>query len=539
MFKLKAGNVFQKMNKMDKKQAYTWGGIIIACFLALMMLASFLGNAEDTSFEEFNSRGYDLAQMPFVNDEAEEYLLASKYTDMQENGSSMLYSSADKEKRQAEDAAKSEEEGQVEEETSLDDSTSTQTSRPYYGGRGGSGGGSGSPTHVGTLGSASMGRAGGSGVGGSWGAPRGDFSPYHNASKGEEAPAQFKNTDARKALYQFAQTSRAAAGLKNDKGVNAKRALMGGGIQGSEAFTDSGVDLSKAGGLQLDTNAPVTTADLSNLGDKLKNESEKAKDAKKEAEEELAENMEEDFWDRLLATCLESVINFAGQLVTEGLNWGMDAISGAISGASANKDMLKQKSAEIFNKNTIGDLSPDDQAAFVAALNKKNPKGNYTVDSLPKDASPYDFYKNYDHYSSSGGSTYTRNKGEGVPPEATFPSGDDGSDDLKDFRSDLRKAAKDDKNAHLQISQDYDANSDMWKTNTKYRDNARENNNNNNNNNNGNNNTRSNGNTNTSRSVSDITNDSKLIPMDKVNELQKAGMKREAACLQVYGSKDC
>lgn len=538
MFKLKAGNVFQKMNKMDKKQAYTWGGIIIACFLALMMLASFLGNAEDTSFEEFNSRGYDLAQMPFVNDEAEEYLLASKYTDMQENGSSMLYSSADKEKRQAEDAAKSEEEGQVEEDSSSDDSTSTQTSRPYYGGRGGSGGGSGSPTHVGTLGSASMGRAGGSGVGGSWGAPRGDFSPYHNASKGEEAPAQFKNTDARKALYQFAQTSRAAAGLKNDKGVNAKRALMGGGIQGSEAFTDSGVDLSKAGGLQLDTNAPVTTADLSNLGDKLKNESEKAKDAKKEAEEELAKDMEKKFWDRVLEACIEAAVNFAGQLVTEGLNWGMDAISGAISGASANKNMLKQKSAEIFNTGKIGDLSPDDQAAFVASLNEKYPGKNFTVDNIPADAHPYDFYKNNDQYSSGPATspTYTRNP-ESEVPVATVPSGDDGSDDLKDFRSDLRKAAKDDKNAHLQISQDYGANSDRWKTNTKYRDNARENNKNNNNN--GNNNTRSNGNTNTSRSVADIINDSKLINMDKVKELEKAGLNREVACLQVYGSKDC
>lgn len=537
MFKLKAGNVFQKMNKMDKKQAYTWGGIIIACFLALMMLASFLGKAEDTSFDEFNSRGYDLAQMPFVNDEAEEYLLASKYPDMQNNGSTMLYSNEDKEKRQAEDAKNAEEEdSQLEEDSASDDSSSSQTSRPYYGGRGGSGGGSGSPTHVGTLGSASMGRAGGSGVGGSWGAPRGDFSPYHNASKGEEAPAQFKNTDARKALYQFAQTSRAAAGLKNDKGVNAKRALMGGGIQGSEAFTDSGVDLSKAGGLQLDTNAPVTTADLSNLGDKLKNESEKAKDAKKEAEEEFAENMEEDFWDRLLATCLESVINYAGQAVTELLNWGTDAISGAISGASANKEMLKQKSAEIFNTNKIGDLSADDQAAFVAALNKKTGK-NYTVDSLPKDVSPYDFYKNNNEYKSNGSTTspaYTRNR-ESEVPVATVPSGDDGSGDLKDFRSNLKKAAKDDKNAHLQISQDYDANSDMWKTNTKYRDNARENNNNNN----GNNNTRSNGNTNTSRSVSDITNDSKLTSDDKVKELEKAGLSREAACLQVYRRKDC
>lgn len=495
MFKLKAGNVFQKMNKMDKKQAYTWGGIIIACFLALMMLASFLGKAEDTSFDEFNSRGYDLAQMPFVNDEAEEYLLASKYPDMQNNGSTMLYSNEDKEKRQAEDAKNAEEEdSQLEEDSASDDSSSSQTSRPYYGGRGGSGGGSGSPTHVGTLGSASMGRAGGSGVGGSWGAPRGDFSPYHNASKGEESPAQFKNTDARKALYQFAQTSRAAAGLKNDKGVNAKRALMGGGIQGSEAFTDSGVDLSKAGGLQLDTNAPVTTADLSNLGDKLKNESEKAKDAKKEVEEEFAENMEEDFWDRLLATCLESVINYAGQAVTELLNWGTDAISGAISGASANKDMRAQKSSEIMNTGKISDLSPDDKELYVASLNKRYPTGNFTVDNIPADASPYDFYANNTQYSNSstgGNGTYTRKE----PAVAADLAPNSREEFVKQYSLGLKQVAKDETYAHLQFSQDWDTNSDRWKGDFSTRRNY---NNNNNNNNNGNNNTRSNGNTNSS-----------------------------------------
>ena len=78
MFKLKPGNVFQKLNKMDKKQAYTWGAIVLVCFIALITLASFMGKADEASFEDFNTRGYDLAQMPFLNDEAEEYLLASK-----------------------------------------------------------------------------------------------------------------------------------------------------------------------------------------------------------------------------------------------------------------------------------------------------------------------------------------------------------------------------------------------------------------------------------------------------------------------------
>ena len=82
MFKLKPGNVFQKINKMDKKQAYTWGAIVVVCFVALLTLASFMGDADETSFDGFNTRGYDLAQMPFLNDEAEEYLLASKYPDM-------------------------------------------------------------------------------------------------------------------------------------------------------------------------------------------------------------------------------------------------------------------------------------------------------------------------------------------------------------------------------------------------------------------------------------------------------------------------
>ena len=36
MFKLKPGNVFQKMQKMNKKQAYTIGGIVVALFIALL-----------------------------------------------------------------------------------------------------------------------------------------------------------------------------------------------------------------------------------------------------------------------------------------------------------------------------------------------------------------------------------------------------------------------------------------------------------------------------------------------------------------------
>lgn len=330
MFKLKPGNVFQKINKMDKKQAYTWGAIVIVCFIALITLASFMGDADDTSFDGLNTRGYDLAQMPFINDEAEEYLLASKYPDMQGNNSTMLYTSAEKEARQEEDAAKAAEEGGdgAEADASADGGYAGYSGGGYSGGGySGRGGASAGPTQVGQLGSASMSRSGGSGVNSSWGAPRGDFSPYKSQEKGSELPVQFKNNDARRALSQFAQTSRAAAGFRDSKGANAKRALMGGNVQGSEAFTDGGVDLSKSGGLALDTNAPVSTADLSNLDKDVADAANKAKEEKDEEEKDISDMLREQFLSGLVQMGLQAL----GGLV----NKGIDSIFASIDAWSA------------------------------------------------------------------------------------------------------------------------------------------------------------------------------------------------------------
>lgn len=358
MFKLKPGNVFQKMQKMNKKQAYTIGGIVVALFIALLTLASFMGDAEETSFDGMNTRGYDLAQMPFVNDEAEEYLLASKYPDMQGNNSTMLYSSSEKKERQEEDAKQAEEkaaeDGAKEAQSGADSSAATSHG---YGGRGGySGGrgGAGTPTQVGQLGSASMGRSGGSGVSATWGAPRGDFSPYKSQDKGSEIPTtQLKNQDAKRALAQFAQTSRAAAGLRDGKSANAKRALMGGRITGSEAFTDSGVDLSKTGGLALDTNAPVTSADLSNLGDKV---SEKAKQAEKKKEEE-----KQSLADRLMEQLLSGLVNMAVNSMGKMIDKGVDSLFASMD---AYADRSAFNSAEVAKYTGLkpGDkLTPDQE----------------------------------------------------------------------------------------------------------------------------------------------------------------------------------
>lgn len=369
MFKLKPGNVFQKINKMDKKQAYTWGAIVVVCFVALLTLASFMGDADETSFDGFNTRGYDLAQMPFLNDEAEEYLLASKYPDMQNNGSTMLYSSEEKEARQEADAEAAAEAAAEAESADMDSSSDSASSSSGYGGYGGgyAGGGAAAagPTQIGQLGSASVGRASGSGVSTSWGAPRGDFSPYKSQEKGSELPVtQLKNQDARRALAQFAQTSRAAAGFKDSKGANAKRALMGGHVQGSEAFTDGGVDLSKTSGLTLDTNAPVSSADLGNLNDAISDAANAGKQAKKELEDDFRESMA----DRLLEQLWSGMIDIGLKAMSNVMNQGIDALQGAIAGNRAAKSFENGKS-NILSKEWNA-LDASEQEAYMAVTGR-------------------------------------------------------------------------------------------------------------------------------------------------------------------------
>ena len=389
MFKLKPGNVFQKINKMDKKQAYTWGAIVVVCFVALLTLASFMGDADETSFDGFNTRGYDLAQMPFLNDEAEEYLLASKYPDMQNNGSTMLYSSEEKEARQEADAEAAAEAAAEAESADTDSSSDSASSSSGYGGYGGgyAGGGAAAagPTQIGQLGSASVGRASGSGVSTSWGAPRGDFSPYKSQEKGSELPVtQLKNQDARRALAQFAQTSRAAAGFKDSKGANAKRALMGGHVQGSEAFTDGGVDLSKTSGLTLDTNAPVSSADLGNLNDAISDAANAGKQAKQDLEDDFRESMA----DRLLEQLWSGMINIGLQAMSNVMNQGIDALQGAISGRNAARGLDSSTSNEILSKEW-GALTADQQDLYMKVTGR-------TADEMASFKGPLiDDYANY------------------------------------------------------------------------------------------------------------------------------------------------
>ena len=368
------GKTWAKLNKMDRKQAYTWGAVAVVALVALITLGSVVGGGNDEDFAAFETRGYDLANMPFSSDEAEQYLLASKYPDMQNTNAAGLYTEQDKEARQAEDA----EEAAAQLDTSVTSEASEYVPGRYYGG-----GSSGpvTPTQVGTLNSASLKGASGSGVSGTFG-PSGDFSNFRSQDKGQDvfnAQQGRGSGNARQALFQTAVGSRAAAGQKDNRLVNAKKAMMGGNIKGSDAFlSDSGaVDLSKAAGLNLDTNAPVSSVDPGLFDDALK-------DAQQQAEDTAQEEEEYEWWEVMLQ-------DVAKQLVQGALSMGMDlakssiddAINAKNTEAASYQDQLSQV-AEIQNvtKGTV-DLDTLNDDTLKNVLDRKDLKlnGNTIVDA--------------------------------------------------------------------------------------------------------------------------------------------------------------
>ncbi len=314
------GEAWKKLQKMDRKQAYTFGGIAVVALVALISIAS-MGGQDAEDFADFETRGYDLANMPFSTDEAEQYLLASKYPDMNDKSNSALYSKAEKEARQAEDAA----EAQEQLNTSASSSGSEYRPNRYYGG-GGGGGGSTAPTKVGELNSTGLKSASGSGMKSTFG-PQGDFSNFRSQEKGKDKfiPNGPGKGNARTALYQTAKASRAAAGLKNDKLLNAKKAMMGGNVKGSDAFLDDSgaVNLDKLAGLELDTNAPISSADLSGFDEAVQ-------DANQEGAQDDKDEEEMEWWEEMLID--------AGKQIVQGLiNWGMSAAQDATRQAQIEK----------------------------------------------------------------------------------------------------------------------------------------------------------------------------------------------------------
>lgn len=328
-----AGKVFKKLNHMDKKQAYTYGAIGVVCLVALLTLASVAGGGADDSLDNLNARGYDLAQMPFLNDEAENYLLASKYPDMKNNNVSALYSPRDKKDRQEEDAKEAAESGAA--DTSADTSGSYNSSSYGSGYTGRGGGGQGTPTQIGSFSaSGSMASASGGNTSATYGGTmRGDFSPFQRDSKGNEAP--FKPQNAKQALTRFNAASRAAARGVN-KAVDSRKALLGSQVEGGFGTDSNGVPLGESKGVNYDE---AESADLSGLDDTMAEKAQESRD-KKEAEK-LAEG--QGFWSML-----------GGKLLDMGLNLAQQWASNQINSLTANAQAGSRAKAE-----TISELGKD------------------------------------------------------------------------------------------------------------------------------------------------------------------------------------
>ncbi|MBR5151532.1 MAG: hypothetical protein IKW71_01715 [Elusimicrobiaceae bacterium] len=402
MFTFKPKKVFEKINKMDRKQAYTIGAIAVVLVVALIMLISAAGSGDDDSFAGMNSRGYDLAQMPFATDAAEQYLLANAYPDMQENGSTLLYSAEEKEERQEEDAQNAEEE-EFSQEDEYNSSNSSSQGDSYNSGSsgrgyGGYGGGRGSSkTEIGQLSGASMAHSGGSGVNATWG-PSGDFRQFKGREdRGNERPAQLSTSDARRSLAQFRSGSLAAARINENKMKNAGKAVFGGEIKGSDAFGKDGVDLEKlqSGGLTLDTSAPSSTTDLSNLDKKVA-------DAAKKAEDKKKEEYKKEWWEEMLIDLAKSAANTLVNAFMESVG---DTIKGQVNGTSAYHSARRQASNDVY--------------AYVAAgkFNENNPYGMTQTDfntyrtAIDGGMKPGKFYRTYGksnaYASSQGGEART------------------------------------------------------------------------------------------------------------------------------------
>lgn len=93
--------------KRDKNQIYTWAACVMVLIFAVSIAAAVKGNSSDTPSEQaYRRQAFDLGEMPFDNDSAEAYLLASnKYNDIARNDLiEGLFSKEDKAARQADDA---------------------------------------------------------------------------------------------------------------------------------------------------------------------------------------------------------------------------------------------------------------------------------------------------------------------------------------------------------------------------------------------------------------------------------------------------
>ncbi len=356
MFTFKPKKVFDKLNKMDRKQAYTIGAIAVVSMVALLMLVSAATSTNDDSFEGMAARGYDLANMPFATDAAEQYLLAAKYPDMKENGSTLLYSAEDKAARQKDDAQAAAEENTSADETVSDYDANTSAARSDNGGYGGYSGGRGrggrsGKTEVGQLGTANMAHSGGSGVSSTYG-PTGDFRQFKGREdRGNGAPQQLvigRNKEA----AAFRTASMQAARAKGNQITAQRKAVQQLSVTG-ENPTTTGPTINPNGGFQIDDGALPSTTDLDNLDKQVA-------EAAKKAEEKKKEEAKLSFWEQLGQDLLRQAATSLVSSIMDGVG---DTMKGAINGQRAYYSARRGASNDVYS--------------YVSGAEKYDPKNPY------------------------------------------------------------------------------------------------------------------------------------------------------------------
>ncbi|MBP5403630.1 MAG: hypothetical protein J6Y17_00890 [Elusimicrobiaceae bacterium] len=361
MFTFKPKKVFEKINKMDRKQAYTIGAIVVVSVVALLMLISAMTGGEDGSFEGMKARGYDLANMPFATDEAEKFLLANAYPDMRENGSTLLYSAAEKEARQEADEQAAEEyayEGSMEGAEASSDSGDASTDRGGYGGYGGGGSGrrggrTPTKTEMGQLGAAGMASAGGTGVSATWG-PTGDFRQYKGREdRGHEAPAPLVIGKQKEAAAFRTASAQAIRGKGDRAMTDQKKALMQLSLDGQNPVPTAPT-IGSTGGFQIEDGALPHTTGLENLDKKV---AEAVKKAEKQQKEEKRE-----WWEEMLIDLAKQA---ASSLVASVMDGVGDHVKGWINGNSASRAARTQYATEQSGK-SYDKLTKSEQAAWEA-----------------------------------------------------------------------------------------------------------------------------------------------------------------------------
>ena len=315
-------SAWNQFDAKDQRIVYTWGAMILVVIVVMFLVIPLFHTAPTAvDFSEYDTHAYDLADMPFTSDEAEEYLVSAKYPELQEARREGIYSQEQKTERQAADQeAAARQKEYMQQQAAAQQQASSDKLNPQVEGYqvASNGGATPTGTPIEKLASASFKTASGKGITGVFGASSGAINSKNQQNKDEGTDATSDDehgiNDAKEALFRMSRDSRAAAGLGGDKETNARKALVGGGVTGNKAFMadSAGVELDSLSGHGLDLDPELLAgADAGELDKRIQKAIHKSKDEKEKEETE---------WEKWMATFREIISNGISALVTGGLD---------------------------------------------------------------------------------------------------------------------------------------------------------------------------------------------------------------------------